>query len=478
MQKFLVALALCVTLAFAVVIDTSLETHFKTNKNADVLVYMNDYLDLDNLHYKGQHMRSYTVDERAQLIVDALQLKASVSQKHIQSMLKSRNIDFEVMWNVNGLLVRNVDPSIISILAKDASIEQIALDKKVEVEEIETKSIQKVEPSSQDVVEWNVEWVKATDVWKLGFEGQGVLVGVGDTGFAYKHEALVHAYNGTLNSGATEFNHNYNWADPVGKTKEPRDTQGHGSHCAGTVAGGSHVTRKIGVAPKAKLIHCLALSTIGAQILCKQWWLAPTDLEGLKPNVNRRPHVVSHSYNNWACAPGCTPQYERATKALIESGIVVVNSAGNRGPSCGSINPNSRFPDMLTIGATGARLNTIASFSSKGPTPGNPTLLKPDITAPGQSVTSAAARGGYTAMSGTSMSTPNVAGGVALIMSAVPELRRNIAAVRKVLTESALKQTSSTCAPTGTPNGEYGYGTVNYLKAIEIALEMKRKNML
>ena len=81
-------------------------------------------------------------------------------------------------------------------------------------------------------------------------------------------------------------------------------------------------------------------------------------------------------------------------------------------------------------------------------------------------------------MSGTSMSTPNVAGGIALIWSAVPELKRNIKLTNKILEETSLKQTSNVCEPKGSPNGEYGYGTVNYLKAVDVALRMKREGKL
>jgi subtilisin family serine protease len=292
------------------------------------------------------------------------------------------------------------------------------------------------------------------------------------------HEAIKPAYNGTKADGT--FDHNYSWGDPAGKTKEPRDTNGHGTHCSGTVAGGLKTNRKIGVAPKAKLIHCLALASIAAQILCMQWNLAPTDLEGKNPMVNKRPHVLSHSYNNWACAPRCSPDYEKATKACILAGIAVVNSSGNRGPRCASINPNSRYPDQISVGATGVRTDDITSFSSRGPNPDNAAILKPLVTAPGQNVVSAAARqnNGYVAMSGTSMSTPNVAGGIALIWSAVPELKRNIKATNKVLGDSAKKQTSNVCDPKGSPNGEYGYGTVDYEKAVKRALEMRANGEL
>jgi serine protease AprX len=62
-----------------------------------------------------------------------------------------------------------------------------------------------------------------------------------------------------------------------------------------------------------------------------QWWIAPTNLNNQNPQTSLRPHVVSHSYNNWGCSPRCDPDYKRATEAVIAAGIQMVNSAGNRG---------------------------------------------------------------------------------------------------------------------------------------------------
>jgi len=181
----------------------------------------------------------------------------------------------------------------------------------------------------------------------MGFEGQNVVVGVGDTGLNYHHEAVKTSYRGFENGN---YDHNYNWHDPS-RSRTPSDSHGHGTHCSGTVAGGKDTTRKIGVAPKARLIHCRALASIAAQIECMQWWIAPTDLDNKNPQTAKRPHVVSHSYNNWSCSPRCDPDYKTATAAVIAAGISMVNSAGNRGPSCRSINPNSRFENQLSIGS-------------------------------------------------------------------------------------------------------------------------------
>jgi len=309
----------------------------------------------------------------------------------------------------------------------------------------------------------------------MGHTGKGIIVGVGDTGLHYQHEAIINSYNGNLGQG--RFNHEYNWHDPNGRV-EPFDSNGHGTHVSGTIAGGNGINRKIGVAPGAKLTHCNALVSIAAQIICMQWFLAPTNLRNQNPDPSKRPHVISQSYNNWSCSPGCDPNYLRATAALVAAGVAVVNSAGNRGSGCSTINPNARYPGQLSIASLRKDSDLVSTFSSRGPNLADRNLLKPDVAAPGENVVSAARTGnGYVSMSGTSMSTPNVAGGVALLWSAVPELVRDIPLTNRVLYLSSLQQTSQVCEPKGSPNGEYGYGTVNYEKAVKLAKEMfaKRK---
>jgi len=70
------------------------------------------------------------------------------------------------------------------------------------------------------------------------------------------------------------------------------------------------------------------------------------------------------------------------------------------------------------------------------------------------------------------MSTPNVAGGVALLWSAVPGLQRNIAKTNEILEKSSKGQKSDLCEPKGSPNGLFGHGTVDYEKAVKLGLEM------
>jgi subtilisin family serine protease len=154
----------------------------------------------------------------------------------------------------------------------------------------------------------------------------------------------------------------------------------------------------------------------------------------------------------------------------IAAGVVVIYAAGNEG--CFSPPDNVRtpgdVPDVLTIGATDCNDN-IASFSSCGPItweginpfddcPYPPGCIKPDVSAPGVNTTSHSFCNGYSQLSGTSMATPHVAGAVALMLQANPNLDHFD--VKNILESTAIDLGQS-----GKDN-TYGSGRVDAYQAV------------
>ncbi len=325
--------------------------------------------------------------------------------------------------------------------------------------------------------------VRAPEVWTLGFTGQGIVVADLDTGVQWNHPALIGAYRGWNGSSA---DHNYNWYDAaydqVGDVRAPApaDDNGHGTHTTGTIIGDDGLGNQIGVAPGAQWIACrnmrFGIGSVARYTLCFQFSLAPTDLNGNNPDPSKAADITS---NSWGCDPGygeigcdVPSALVTVTQVLRDAGIMTVAAAGNQGALCATVmHAPGTLDQAFSVGATNSS-NTIAGFSSRGPSTftGH---LKPDVVAPGVGVRSAYPVSNYASLNGTSMATPHVAGVVALLWSAAPWLRGQIDETEAILRSTAQPLTTSqTCGgllPGAVPNNTYGYGLIDARAAVSEA---------
>ncbi|MCQ3938917.1 MAG: peptidase S8 [Chloroflexi bacterium] len=321
-------------------------------------------------------------------------------------------------------------------------------------------------------VEWNISMIGADRVWEeFGVRGEGIVVGQSDSGVDGSHPALAKQYRG-FNSGG-----DYNWFDPWDGTTSPNDEGGHGTHTLGTILGADG----IGVAPEAQWIGCVNLDRNLANpafyLDCMQFMLAPFPLGG-DPFLDGDPTRAAHVMNNsWGCPEieGCDPNaLLYAADNLRHAGIFVVVSAGNDGPGCETIvSPLSLYDSVFSVGAVD-RFGNMAPFSSRGPVSADGSgRIKPDIVAPGVDIFSALPEGTYGPNSGTSMAGPHLAGVVALIWSAQPELIGDIEATEQLIIDTAQPYTGDTaagCFTGGAPNNAYGFGVVDVYEAVKQAL--------
>jgi len=400
-------------------------------------------------------------------------------------------------WIANCIAILNAPVALVSQLADHMAVSQVqsnaAFKSMVHSEMANqfapstsqtTSSTTSTSPSS---IEWNIEWVEATAMWQKGFKGAGITVGVADTGIQWDHPALKDHYRG-FNVDSKAVDHNYNWWDSIhtpvvspGHSKcgynitAPCDDYGHGTHCTGTAVGGT-ADKGIGVAPDSKFIGCRNMDAGNGRphtyIECLQFFMAPTDLQGLNADTSKRPHVVSNSYG-CETSEKCEPNSMKdAVEAIVAAGVFMSVAAGNSGPGCSSASSGPGiYQSSFTVGALGFKSNKIAGFSSRGPvTSDKSNRRKPDISAPGSSIISSFPPNTYTALSGTSMATPHVAGCVSLLWSAIPELVRQIEKTEFVIERSALNITSTDCHSVEpyTPNNVYGYGGIQIEKAYEL----------
>jgi subtilisin family serine protease len=359
----------------------------------------------------------------------------------------------------------------------------------------ERAAMTEARPDATLAVEWGVAKIRAPEVWASGITGQGVVIGGADTGYRWDHAALQPHYRGWNGNGA---DHNYNWHDAIhaansqcpADSPTPCDDNGHGTHTAGTFAGGDGGTNQIGVAPGAKWIGCRNMNagngTPATYIECMQWMMAPSDRAGNNPDPDLAPDIIS---NSWTCpaSEGCTVGNElaQAVGHLTTAGILFVAAAGNEGPQCSTIqDPPATYTSSFTIGATDIN-DRLAGYSSRGPVNlgpvSNAKTGKVDISAPGSNVRSAYSATGYASLSGTSMATPHVAGAAALIMSAAPWLKGQPAKVMQLLRQTAQRtgitntsdQTNQACGRVTAatwPNPMIGWGRLDAYAAYQAAV--------
>ncbi len=335
-------------------------------------------------------------------------------------------------------------------------------------------------------IEPNVTYIHADQLWTLGFKGQGIVIGSGDTGVQWDHPALKPHYRGWNGSSA---DHNDNWHDSIHDSSSgscgfdspaPCDDFGHGTHTTGTAIGDDGSGNQIGVAPGAQWIGCRnmdqGIGTPARYIECFEFFLAPYPLTGTVADgtPDLAPDVTT---NSWTCpiSEGCSADIPNVLRAAIQAqqaaGILTVVAAGNDGPDCSSVaEPPSIYGEAYTVGALQTGSDSIAFFSGRGPvTFDGSSRRKPDISAPGTNVRSSVRGNGYGNLSGTSMATPAVAGAVALLWSALPALRGQMSMTEQILNDSAVPLDSTVCGSTGWPNNTFGYGRLDVKAAYDLA---------
>ena len=162
----------------------------------------------------------------------------------------------------------------------------------------------------------------------------------------------------------------------------------------------------------------------------------------------------SHTY---ADLTGNKTLISRAATWASETGMVVVNSAGNEGTNAWQyIGAPADSPGVLSIGAVD-RSGVLARFSSIGPTPNG--QLKPDLVALGQGTVIGTSGGGIGGANGTSFSGPLVAALATGFWQAHPTLTAT--QVRNILRQSGSQATR--------PDAQYGYGIPNFERASQLA---------
>lgn len=240
---------------------------------------------------------------------------------------------------------------------------------------------------------------------RFGVTGQGVRVGIVDTGIDYEHPALGGGFGpGHRVAGGWDF---------VNDDPDPRDDNGHGTHVAGIV--GANGGGLVGMAPGVTFFAYKVLNAggggISTDVLAALERCADPDGD---PGTADHLDVVNLSLG--ALPESAADPMADAVDELDALGTTVVVAAGNFGRHFAVGTPGIAR-GAITVGSVTAG-DELSNFSSRGPT--SDLRIKPDLVAPGNDIVSAQAGGGAVAKSGTSMAAPHVAGAVALLREARP----------------------------------------------------------
>ena len=242
--------------------------------------------------------------------------------------------------------------------------------------------VEKLLLATAETIDWGVKLLGVPSLWRET-KGEGIKVGVLDTGIALEHPDLKSAI-----LEARDF------------TRSPSqayDAQGHGTHVSGIIAARRNANGIVGVAPESKIIMAKVLNDEGsgtsADIVAGIGWAVKTGADILSMSLG---------------SPEPDEEIHQALLLAIAKGVFVITAAGNEGPELDTVGYPAGFPEMVAVGSID-RQKKLSSFSSRG--------RQVDIVAPGDQITSCYPPRSYAVLSGTSMATPFVSGVVALMLA-------------------------------------------------------------
>ncbi len=434
-------------------------------------------------------------EDRGRFVYKQLSEFAAHSQAPILRELDGMGIQGRSFWIENVISIKQGTLPMVQMLAGRDDVLAIVAEPVGYIPEPEPQQPQGGNAPNAPVS--SLVQIKAPAVWDQGITGQGITVGIIDSGTRYTHQALVNQYRGNVGGGS--FNHNYNWFD-IGGSTAPTWPNPHGTHVTGTAIGDDGNGNQIGVAPGAQWISCLGCTSTGCPgtnlLMCAQFMTAPTDLTGSSPDPDLRPHVVNNSWGD--CDQSYDNWYQGVVDAWIAAGIVPVFANGNASncgysspPGLNTVGNPARYGSVLGIGSSSNNTGQYAPHSNWGPTdnPNNgtdPNLpdprgyfdLKPNVVVPGvairSSVSSSDTAYESSGWNGTSMSAPGATGVIALMLSAAPSLIGDYATIGTLLMETAnpipYASGGPNPGPGNVPNYATGWGEVDALAAVTAAI--------
>ena len=300
------------------------------------------------------------------------ELEVKLSKLNLTSAFNSQVVDEDKLW-ISQSIRLDLTRSQVEDVTKDPQVKAVIKDNVIYLQEPIIEEV--TEPNRQKVT-YGLESLEVTKVWeKYNFLGQGITVGIIDTGWAQHPDLLGKVVRSK--DFVSEF-----------KDNEPNDDRGHGTHCMGTIGGGNESGKAIGVAPKVKFVVAKIFDYEGkayrSGILKAMQWMTNPDGD---LSTNDYPRVISNSWGKKYEGYENEIDYIRASQIWRQFEIAPVFAAGNSGPSDNTIASPSALEMNLAVAAIDEK-DTIATFSSRGIVrwKDGVILTKPNISAPGVKV--------------------------------------------------------------------------------------------
>ncbi|TAJ45308.1 S8 family serine peptidase [Methanofollis fontis] len=225
-----------------------------------------------------------------------MKAQAAATQASVLSSISAIDSDAaqsaEQFWIVNALRVE-ADKSTIERIALLPGVDHVEPDMRVQVDDpvfevSDTVDAQYMRSGDEFMLPWHLDWIETPAVWDAGNMGEGVRISVVDTGIDGTHPAFGERVVG--------------FADFVnGDNTSAYDDNGHGTHCAGTAAGGEVMVSTydgiqaliLGTAPEAELIGAKVLNSAGSG-------LTSDIIKGIEWSVENDADVISLSVGSYA----------------------------------------------------------------------------------------------------------------------------------------------------------------------------------
>ena len=413
----------------------------------NVVDFDNELADIENSLSKRTKWRRYKT--RGDVLVDIRDFQ--VSEIYIKQILNiGGKLRTKSRW-LNAISL-SIDPHIIPELFELSFVEKIDLvfhGKRLEVNTVADFNIQ---PNLNSRVEYGesfgqLDQINAIAAHDAGYKGQGVIVLMLDTGYYKDHEAMpgervIAEWDFVNNDGETQ-----------NEPSDPANAHNHGTYTASTLGGASE-GQLYGPAYEAEFLLAKTEDVYLEEPIEEDWFVAGLEWGELLGADVASSSLVFMDWLTFEDLDGETTVTTIAVTIAIENGMIVATGAGNNGEN-GIVAPADAF-DVITCGAVNVN-GEIGWFSSHGPTADG--RIKPEVCAQGVDTYCANIDGPYSyrIASGTSLSTPLIAGAAAVILSARPSWT-------PYMIREALMMTADNVE---NPNNQYGWGVIDIMAAID-----------